>query len=401
MKNIIITGGELFNKGAQSMTFMTVDKMKQKYPDAEIIVLSTKDYERSSKEKEEYDFKILPFTTGWVYELSGGVTNALWKVKNTIKTSSYKKYEVEKEELKKILEHTIYMIDVSGFAFSSQFSTNRSVDFLLRIYLAKKFNIPVVIMPQSYGPFDFKGKDKLIINQLAKRTLSYPEVIYTRENEGHKMMEETFGLKNLKRSTDMVLLNKSIDYSNVYANDLDHLKSFNIEKGVGVVPNKENFSRGDNVLKVYKTIIETALKNNKVVYILRHSHDDKEACSIIKDAFRENENVKLINDDISSIEFDMIVENLELIIGSRFHSIVHAYKKSVPVIGIGWATKYHELLARFDQSRYMFDVRKDIDLDEVESNTKYMLSNLEEESEKIENKLIEIQSSIDLFSVFK
>ena len=30
MKNIIITGGELFNKGAQAMTFITVDEMKKR-----------------------------------------------------------------------------------------------------------------------------------------------------------------------------------------------------------------------------------------------------------------------------------------------------------------------------------------------------------------------------------
>ena len=43
MKNIIITGGELFNKGAQAMTFITVDEMKKRFTDHNIYVLSEMD----------------------------------------------------------------------------------------------------------------------------------------------------------------------------------------------------------------------------------------------------------------------------------------------------------------------------------------------------------------------
>ena len=56
---ILITGGELFNKGAQAMTFITVDKMKEMFPDHEIIVFSHRDANRSETEKENYRFKFI------------------------------------------------------------------------------------------------------------------------------------------------------------------------------------------------------------------------------------------------------------------------------------------------------------------------------------------------------
>ena len=50
-------------------------------------------------------------------------------------------------------------------------------------------------------------------------------------------------------------------------------------------------------------------------------------------------------------------------IGSRYHSLVHAYKNGVPVIAIGWAVKYDELLNEFDQSTYSFEGRDGVDTD--------------------------------------
>ena len=36
MGNVIITGGDLKNKGAQAMTFVTVDEIKKRFPEERI-----------------------------------------------------------------------------------------------------------------------------------------------------------------------------------------------------------------------------------------------------------------------------------------------------------------------------------------------------------------------------
>ena len=60
-KNVIITGGELFNKGAQAMTFAVISTIKKINPDINCILLSTKDaIERSEEDKKKYNFEILP-----------------------------------------------------------------------------------------------------------------------------------------------------------------------------------------------------------------------------------------------------------------------------------------------------------------------------------------------------
>ena len=60
-KYVLVTGGELKNKGAQAMTFITVDEIKKRYPDKEVILLSDIDYKRPDEIKENYRFTIRPF----------------------------------------------------------------------------------------------------------------------------------------------------------------------------------------------------------------------------------------------------------------------------------------------------------------------------------------------------
>ena len=61
MKNIIITGGELFNKGAQAMTFVAVNELRRLFPEHEIFLLSEMDYARPEHEKMGYNFRFM----GW------------------------------------------------------------------------------------------------------------------------------------------------------------------------------------------------------------------------------------------------------------------------------------------------------------------------------------------------
>ena len=53
-KYIAVTGGQLFNKGAQAMTFITADEVAKRFPDLETVVISNMDARRSVEEKEIY-----------------------------------------------------------------------------------------------------------------------------------------------------------------------------------------------------------------------------------------------------------------------------------------------------------------------------------------------------------
>ena len=57
-KYVMLVGGQLYNKGAQSMVFTVVNEMKNRFPGYEVIMFSNFDYTRSQKEQDNYKFSI-------------------------------------------------------------------------------------------------------------------------------------------------------------------------------------------------------------------------------------------------------------------------------------------------------------------------------------------------------
>lgn len=394
---VVIVGGELFNKGAQAMTFTIVNELKNRFPQKEIILFSGRDYKRSQKELSQYTFRIIKsIDLKTAFYLAGGLYRMLAKAK--------KSSEKETNGIKEVLKNADFLIDISGYLLGSNWGFIRMLEYIFRIKLAKHFNIAAYIMPQSFGPFDHKGIKGLIINYYIKRYLKYPKVIYAREKEGYALLTQKYGLNNVKLSNDLVLLNRGIDINNIYSirPDIKTLKMISGKDNVAIIPNMKNFVYGnkEEIAYLYGEIVNKLISNGKNVYLLRHAVEDIEACVAIKNKFLENEKVRLITDEFSCIEYDQLVGQFDFLIASRFHSIVHAYKRGVPCIAIGWATKYNELLCTFNQGKYIFDVGKNVDTNTVLQAIDDMTENFQAESLVIKKILADIQVT-NIFDVLE
>jgi len=391
-KYILITGGDLYNKGAQSMLFVTIDELSSRFPNHKIVVLSSRDYNRSAEELSQYNFTILPDMMKIRFYLAGGLYKLISMIRGIDKDKM--------KNLENIFIKSEYVVDISGYALGSNWGFWHSLFYLIKIKTAKKYNIKAYILPQSFGPFNYRGVQNIIIKYFMKRYLKYPSVIYTREKEGYDLLEKNFRLSNIKMSTDLVLMNKSIDTKKIYRKNIPNKMSVHeiAPNSIAIVPNVKSFKFGnnENVLKLYEYAINTLLSKNKKIYLIRHSFEDLEACQAIKEKFKMNQNVVLLSDDISCIEFDDMISKFEFALASRYHSIIHAYKNGTPCIAIGWATKYKELLNKFDQNKYIFDVRKPIDMNEFGEALNNISSNFNKESKLILDKLKEIQKN-DIF----
>lgn len=388
---ILITGGELFNKGAQAMTFAIVSEILTVSKDKKIILLSYRDSLRPDNEKSRYSFDILGMKTADILNLCGGLAKYISLIKHPDKTKIVR--------FKNILRMTDYIIDVSGYALSSNWGFRGTIIYLMRIYMAKHFNIPVYIFPQSFGPFLYKGIFKPIADIMIKHIMQYPEIIYTREMEGYKQLTEYYNLKNVKMSHDLVLLNRKLDLAKIYCL-IPNIKRIEIKPGsIAILPNMKNFAHGnkDEIMSLYVKMINTLLILEKKIYIMRHSYEDIEACQLIKNEFINNEEVVFLPDDFSCLDYEGFVSGFDYLISSRYHSIVHAYKNFVPCIVLGWATKYHELLHTFEQSKYLFDVRISIDHNAVLKSITTMEKQYQVESKRIKDILLTVQENNNVF----
>jgi len=376
--NIIIVGGELFNKGAQAMTFTAIDRMKKIKPYSKIFLFSSLDFSRENEEKAIYSFTIMP----WNLEIKISLLNDMRNV--------FKKNDREclRNSLKKIIKDAEYFIDVSGYALGSAWGWKRSVDYLLNIAVAKKYSIPYYIFPQSIGPFNYSFIDKLLLGFLMKSYLEYPKKIFCREEEGLTSLYK-FTKNNIGKAYDIVLQSGEYDLSNIYVRK-PYLKNVKIESNsVAIIPSRKIVERIDTgkFYSIYISIIDKLINADKKVYILRHSFEDINICKKIKYYYLDNGIVKFIADDLNAIELERVIKQFDFIITSRYHSIIHAYKNGIPALVIGWATKYQELLDTFGQSEYHFDVRSGLDKDKLNLALNRLLSAYQYEKKKITEKM--------------
>lgn len=384
MRNIIITGGELFNKGAQAMTFTAVSELKKRYPDHEIFLLSPQDLQRPEEELGQYAFRFLP----WEPIKFAKAQNApllraacLLRNKNALLNTE------------KIYRSCDLMIDVSGYALGSVWSAAACRNYLDRLEYARAFHIPVYLMPQSFGPFDFSGENAAALHERIRTLLGSVRIICAREKEGHDELTQRYGLTNVQRKPDLVLNCKELDIRSVYKT-APRLRVPVIEgAAVGVVTNERIAAAAgeDAVLAMYSAVLAELSDRGSPVYILSHSSNDFALSRRIKALFPDDERIVLLEEDYSCLEFNEIVKQFRYIIASRFHAIVHAYKNCVPCISPGWAVKYRDLMAEFGQKEYFVDAREGLDAARIIALIHLMETRLETEKKKIAVRLSDLQ----------
>lgn len=391
-KRILIVGANFENKGAQSMLFITVDELKKRILGCEVFFAGCEVFN-----EKLYAFREM-FYSEQAKNIALGNGKAVLKAKCLVKDCikaviGRRKNLFRYNEVRNTIESIDLVIDVSGFNLGKKWSVEIQESYLNNIRLAKKYNIPIIMMPQSFGSFDYP-KDKEFLLKETGVLLRYPKVIFAREKEGYEMLIKQFGLSNVRLSTDLVLQNNGVSISNIYKRPLEKTALPDVVDGaVAVIPNTQCFNHGDKDknIQMYRNIISRLVENGKTVYIFRHSREDFTICKLIAEQFHDAR-VILLDNEFSCLEYDEFVKKFDFVICSRFHGCVHAYRNYIPCILLGWAIKYQELAENVGQGQYAFDITcKDFSSDKVIAAADHLIAHLNKESGIIKEHVVEIQ----------
>ncbi|MGN0367683.1 MAG: polysaccharide pyruvyl transferase family protein [Wujia sp.] len=389
MKRFLITGADFRNKGGQSMLYITVDELRKRFPGCMIYYPTNKPVDPNYKVTPVY------YNFDSLYYMHGGGKKLEAMAKGCAKKALKKGGNLKQiVQLEKVFPKLDAIVDVSGFNLSSDWTEKINFKFLEFIRQAKKYEIPMYLMPQSFGPFDYKN-NQAVMDKDIKELLSYCKVVYAREEDGLKQLQERYGLENVELAPDLVLQNAGIDLANLFVEPPVVKPVVEIEKNsVAVIPNLRSFEHGSKceLLNLYKALITLLRKKGKTVYVFRHAGEDLVACQWIKEMFDEDRQVILIEEDLDCLSYSALIENFEFAIASRYHAIVHALKKHVPCVALGWAIKYLELLQKFDMQDFVFDVRKDMDMARIEAAVTKLCEEHESYAETIAKEMEKISS---------
>lgn len=352
--NILVTGAQFGNKGAQSLLFSLVSEIKKKYADAKIYYVPLDDI--SGYDIDHYKFNFV-YDDLAKYDCKELIRGTYRKYKAFVVKRKAKKNKVWNKcrKLSDIWSQMNIMVDICGYNLSSKWPMEINNRFLRYIDTAKKHNLPVILMPQSLGPFEYND---LKIDNHIRETLHKVDVICAREQQGVEDLKKKYDVSdNVYLYPDLVLISGKLEKKYIYS-DTHELKERKLttEGNVGIVPNEQLLSNANEkiVLKLYEELIDKLLDNGKNVYIFRHS-DDLDLCRKIYDRCKSDK-VVLIRDEFDCFEYSEFVKQFDFIVASRFHSIVHAYKNEIPAIILGWSVKYDELSKLFRQEKYVFNI---------------------------------------------
>lgn len=399
--NYIIKGGEFNNKGAEAMSLIAIYNILEYDEDATIYFFDY-GYEMGIAT----DLPIVPFRVnpGQLSYLAGNNSKSYIynRIKNLLKYFLKPKSYVRRRDyaiVNEILSSADYFIDISGFSLSSVWG-NHEIDFYLTWLEAVKKNSPnckMFLMPQSFGPFDNSFDE-----ERAFKVLSKCEKIYAREKKGLELLKR-MGLTNVQYCFDSVLVEKEYNPENLIYNfnKYSSLLPNITPDSVGIVPNFRLIDVGGNdtntLLDMYTRIIEVVKQKHRV-YLIPHAGEDMVLCKQIKMNFNDNDDVVLIDMILNSFNYENAVKKMSYIIASRYHSIIHAYRESIPAIILGWSEKYEELAKAFDETRYIIDANN---IEGVINSIAIMEKEYKNERRKIGKKLAMIQSEYDCYSFLR
>lgn len=377
MRYIIITGINFNNKGAEAMMFHLYHYLRKRWPDKKVVALCENSEKQLKKYRQRYKLHALSFFPADFFDAQGGIYRLIGRIRGI----QSRKNSVS---IRKVLRNADLCVDASGFAFSSKFGFWDNYVWLKKIALMKKCKVPVVVMPQSFGPFDYPKWSGWALLRMAKRILQYPKKIYARERAGFDAIKTYCLTEKLFLSPDLVLLGRDLNPKHFYRNMCD-MKEYEVEVGsVAVVPNQKLkvHSSDQNAEAIYVSAIQALLREGKNVCIIRHCDSDRNFCTALADKFKVENRVTYIDEEIDCIEFSRLIRQFDFAVVSRYHGIVHSYKAGTPCVVIGWADKYQELAQCVLQEKYVVDL-SEYSKDTLDVLIHEMSENFQNEKKKI------------------
>lgn len=234
------------------------------------------------------------------------------------------------------------VIDASGYFFGDPFCA-KDILAVGRLFEAvKRRGGRVILMPQSFGPFSRHD-----IREACQKTLALCDLILAREQSSFENLRQL--------ALDESRINQFPDFTCSVGPDSALLQDANAGKpDILLVPNRQiKLKLGDSVyrsyLECYRQVIEFARQHKFTTAFLLHCTSDIEVCTDIESGLCKS--VPIISYP-NPKTLKAVLGSARVVVTSRYHAAVSSLSQAVPVITIGWAEKYSELLREFQCEEY-------------------------------------------------
>ena len=228
--------------------------------------------------------------------------------------------------------------DYGGDGFSDIYGRASFLNRMNQTFLLWRANVPLIILPQTLGPFADKSN-----YDVAVKVLRYAKDIYVRDEKFVPELNK-LGLK--------YTLTKDISsYMQPEPWDIE-IKSNAVGLNVSGLAYYNNFSGLEGQFEAYPELVEGIInhfrKKGCTVYLIPHSYnykkpdkgDDMMACREVYDKLVDKHNVVVVDKDMTAPQVKYIISKMTFFIGARMHANFAAIYTGVPVFGTAYSYKF-------------------------------------------------------------
>jgi colanic acid/amylovoran biosynthesis protein len=325
---IEIKGVQFVNKGAELMLASVVARVREYWPEANIVLEGNPFSPYKSRAK-----------LGAFQKLS---------LRKSIIDLNFLTYYLPKSfrhYLKKwgiVTETDISVVlDAAGFAYGDQWGALKITHLGAELKRYHKNGCKYIFLPQALGPFTRDNDIKVLKNSLPKAAL-----ICAREKDSYANIRALIGdAENLVQMPDFTNAVEGIvpDYWQEGESKVCFIPNANM-----IGDKNQNETWKNNYIRIMTILIkQTQLLGFTPVLLNHEGEGDRNICQTLNDLF--DGELELI-EEVDPLKVKGIIGTSKAIVCSRFHGCVSALSQGVPNLGTSWSHKYEQLFSEYGVS---------------------------------------------------
>ena len=319
--------------------------------------------------------------------------------------------------LRDIVEADMVADITGGDSFSDIYGMRRFIKGCLNKLLIIQFGKTLVMLPQTYGPFE-KKTTKFLARYILKRI---PKM-YARDQQSLGCIEDILKNNGMVRRKIQFVPDVAfvLDPCEPENTDIDFLKKRNPETIlVGLNISGLLFSRGytrNNMFglkpdyhKLLCGIIEMMMKKKDVIILLiphlfaRNGtiENDFDACSTLHETFSQKyrQRIYLSKRKYDQAEIKYLIGRCDFFLGSRMHSCIAALSQLIPAVGLAYSKKFAGVFDSVGVGNLVIDLREETEqtvlsiIDECFSKRRQFVEKLSETIPQAQEVVLKLFSS--------
>lgn len=261
----------------------------------------------------------------------------------------------------KVFRTADFIFDIGqGDSFSDIYGIKR-FNLIDRIHkIARKYNKPYCILPQTIGPFISQN-----IKNAADESIAKASICMARDKQSYDyVVNNVLSQKFIKEYIDVAFF---LPYERIDQNKDNVHVGINISALLwhGGYSQDNQFCLKDNYQSVARSVLEYFLSlDNVKVHLIPHVVSSERCIEndyeVAYDLWKEykTSNLVIAPFALGPVEIKSYISGLDFFLGARMHATIGAFSAGVPVVPMAYSRKFNGLFESTLDYPYMIDLKK-------------------------------------------